>query len=230
MVTFLVLIINWHSKAEYIAPAFPIIFAAGGVMFEKIAVHKWFVWTKYAMPALVAIYGLLSLPFALPILPVDSFIKYSTALGVKPSSAEAQRLSDLPQWYADMFGWENMAATVSKVYAALPPAEQRSTVAFGENYGEAGAIDFFRGKYQLPRAICGHNSYWYWGPGDTTVTTVIVIGSNEQDLRKTFGSVEKAGVIISEHAMPYESNLPIFICRKMNVPISVKWPQVRFFI
>ncbi|MGO9480298.1 MAG: glycosyltransferase family 39 protein, partial [Candidatus Kryptoniota bacterium] len=104
VVTFFILIINWHSKAEYIAPAFPIVFAAGGVMFERIGSHKWFAWTKYAMPALVTFYGLVSLPFALPILPVDSFIKYSSALGVKPSSSEAQHLSDLPQWYADMFG------------------------------------------------------------------------------------------------------------------------------
>ena len=230
VVTLLILIINWHSKAEYIAPAFPFIFAAGGVMFERIAAHKWFAWTRYAMPLLIGVYGLVSMPFAIPILPVDSFIKYSTALGVKPSTSEGQHLSDLPQWYADMFGWENMASMVSKVYTSLPPAEQRSTVVFCENYGEAGAIDFFRGKYPLPHTLCGHNNYWYWGPGDTTATTIIVIGQTKEGLQKTFGSVEPAGVIVSKHAMPYETDLPIFICRKMNVPIEVIWPKVKFFI
>ncbi len=230
VVTFFILIINWHSKAEYIAPAFPIVFAAGGVMFERIASHKWFVWTRYAMPALVAIYGLVSMPFALPILPVDSFIKYSSALGVKPSSVEMKHLSDLPQWYADMFGWENMAATVSKVYVSLSPEEQEKTVIFAQNYGEAGAIDFFHDKYPLPRVICGHNNYWYWGPGDTTFTTVIVIGGRREDHLKSCDYVEQAGVIGSPHAMPYETNLPIYICRQLKVPLSVIWQKARFFI
>jgi len=113
-------------------------------MFERIASHKVFGWTRFAMPALVAFYGLLSLPFALPVLPVQTFIRYSEALGVKPSTSEAQRLTQLPQYYADMFGWENMAATVSKVYLSLPPDERKKTVVFAQNYGEAGAIDFFR--------------------------------------------------------------------------------------
>jgi hypothetical protein len=230
VVTFFILIINWHSKAEYIAPAFPIVFAAGGVMFERIASHKWFVWTKYAMPALVAIYGLVSMPFAIPVLPVDSFIKYSSALGVKPSSPETQHLSDLPQWYADMFGWENMAATVSKVYVSLSPEEQKKTVVFAQNYGEAGAIDFFRGKYPLPRAICGHNNYWYWGPGDTTFTTVIVIGGRREDALNACDSVEQAGMIVSPHAMPYETDLPIYICRQFKVPFSAIWARARRFI
>ena len=182
------------------------------------------------MPALVAIYGLLSMPFAIPILPVDRFIKYSSALGVKPSSAETKHLSDLPQWYADMFGWENMAATVSKVYSSLPPEEQKKTVVFAQNYGEAGAIDFFRGKYPLPRVICGHNNYWYWGPGDTTFTTVIVIGGRKADHLKSCDSVEQVGIIVSPHAMPYENDLPIYICKQFKVPFSLIWSRVRFFI
>ncbi len=230
LVSFVVLVLNWHSKPEYIAPAFPILFAAGGVMFERIASHRGFGWTKFAMPALVAIFGLMSLPFALPILPVQSFIKYSETLGVKPSTSEAQHLTELPQFYADMFGWENMAATVSKVYVSLPPDEQRKTVVFAQNYGEAGAIDFFRAKYPLPRVICGHNNYWYWGPDDTTFTTVIVIGGRPEDHLKSLDSVEERGMIISKYAMPYETNLPVFVCRGLKLPYSVIWQRVKVFI
>lgn len=230
LVSFLVLVLNWHSKPEYIAPAFPILFAAGGVMFERIASHRGFRWTKFAMPALVALFGLVSIPFALPVLPVQTFIKYSQALGITPSTSEAQRLTQLPQYYADMFGWENMAATVSKVYLSLPPDERKKTVVFAQNYGEAGAIDFFRGKYPLPRVICGHNNYWYWGPGDTTVTTIIVIGGKKEDHLKSLNTVEEAAIIRSEYAMPYETNLPVFICRGLKLPISEIWKSVRFFI
>ncbi len=230
LVSFLVLILNWHSKPEYIAPAFPILFAAGGVMFEQIASHRGFGWTKFAMPALVALFGLVSLPFALPVLPVQTFIKYSQALGITPSTPEAHRLVELPQFYADMFGWENMAATVSKVYLSLTPEEREKTVVFAQNYGEAGAIDFFRGKYPLPRVICGHNNYWYWGPGDTTDTTIIVIGGNKEDNLKSCNSAEQAAVIRSQYAMPYENNLPVFICRGLKRPIAEIWKSVKIFI
>ena len=230
LVSFLVLVINWHSKPEYLAPAFPLLFASGGVMFGRIASHKGFAWTRYAMPVLVSVVGFLLVPFALPVLPVQSFIKYSQVLGISPSTPEGHQLVTLPQYYADMFGWENMAATVSKVYLSLPPDEREKAVVFAQNYGEAGAIDFFRDKYPLPGVICGHNNYWYWGPGDTTRTTIIVIGGRKEDHLKSCDSVEEAAVIKSEYAMPYETNLPVFICRGLKLPISEIWKSVRFFI
>jgi len=44
------------------------------------------------------------LPFAVPVLPVETYIKYAAAMGVAPSTAESQQLAELPQFYADMFG------------------------------------------------------------------------------------------------------------------------------
>jgi hypothetical protein len=230
IVSFMVLIINWHSKPEYIAPAFPIIFAAGGVMFEKIVSIRGFGWTRFAMPVLVVVYGLLSLPFAIPILPAESFIKYSNLLGVKPSTSERQRLADLPQWYADMFGWENMAASVSKVYTSLSPEDQKRAKVFAQNYGEAGSIDFFSKKYPLPPVICPHNNFWYWGYGDTTRDIIIAIGGSKGDYLSTFSFVDEAGSIHSDYAIPYENNLKIFICKGMKSSPKDVWNRVRFFI
>ncbi len=230
LVSFLILIINWHSKAEYIAPAFPMLFAAGGVMFEKIIQSKNFVWIKFALPTIIFLTGVMLMPLALPILPVENFIKYSKTLGLQPSTAEAQHLENLPQFYADMFGWENMASTVSKVYSSLSPEEQKRTVVYAQNYGEAGAIDFYQKDFSLPRVVCGHNNYWFWGPGDTTFTTVIVIGGSKEDHLQTCGSVEQAGIIQSKDAIPYENNLPVFICRHLKISYKVIWQSVRFFI
>ncbi len=230
LVPFFVLIVNWHSKPEYIAPAFPVVFAGGGVIFEKIISFRGFGWIKYVMPLLISFYGILAMPFAIPILPVQSFISYSRALGVKPSTAEGLNLANLPQWYSDMFGWENMAETVSKTYLSLPAAERKKTIVFARNYGEAGAIDFFRSKYSLPRVICGHNNYWYWGPGDTSFTTVILIGGSESDHRAWCSSVRAVDTIRSQYAIPYENNLPVWICGGFEVPFMTVWIQSRFFI
>ncbi len=230
VISFLLLIVNWHSKAEYIAPAFPILFAAGGVMFERIAQYKGFMWTKFAIPSLVLVFGLLSLPFALPVLPVQTFIEYSEALGQKPSTEEARKLPELPQYYADMFGWRNMAATVSKVYLSFPTTERAETVVFAQNYGEAGAIDFFRSEYPLPRVICGHNNYWYWGSGDTAFTTVIVIGGSQKGNLQVCDSVTKAAMITDKYSMPYENGLSVFVCKGFKMPFAEIWKKVKVFI
>ena len=103
------------------------------------------------------------LPFAVPVLPVETFIKYAAALGIKPSTAEDHSLSQLPQFYADMFGWEGLAGDVSAVYRALPTKERTSAIVLAHNYGEAGALEYYAGKYPLPNIISTHNSYWYWG-------------------------------------------------------------------
>ena len=199
-------------------------------MFEKIVRQKSLVWIKYALPVIIILTGVMLIPLALPVLPVEAFINYTQTLGLKPHTTEAHRLESLPQFYADMFGWKNMAAAVSKVYSSLSPDEQKRTIVYAQNYGEAGAIDFFREDLSLPRVVCGHNNYWFWGPGDTTFTTIIVIGGAKEDHLSTCGSVVQAGVIQSEYAIPYENNLPVFICRNIKVPVKVIWQRVRFFI
>jgi hypothetical protein len=134
----------------------------------------------------------------------------------------------LPQFYADMHGWENMAARVAEVYHALPAEERAQAVVFGQNYGEAGAIEYFAGRYGLPRAISGHNNYYLWGPrGDAGV--VIAIGGRAEDYREVFGEVRQAGTIVHEYAMPYESNLPIWVCRAPKFTIQEIWPRVKHF-
>jgi hypothetical protein len=75
----------------------------------------------------------------------------------------------LPQYFADMFGWREMAEQVSAVYRALPVADRERAVFFGRNYGEAAALDVYGPSYQGPPAISGHNSYFLWGQRALTV-------------------------------------------------------------
>ncbi len=230
LISFIILIVNWHSKSEYIGPAFPILFAGGAVMFERIASRRGFSWTKTAVPSLVTVSGMLLLPLALPVLPVQTFIDYSKTIGIAPSSGESNEVAALPQFYADMFGWRNMAATVSRVYLSLPLKERNSIVVFAHNYGEAGAIDFFRGEYPLPKVICGHNNYWYWGREDSTFSTILVIGGNLKGNLEVCDSVTEAAVIRDKYSIPYENNLPIFICRGFKMPFAEIWRRVKMFI
>ena len=135
----------------------------------------------------------------------------------------------LPQHYADMFGWPEMAETVAKVFLKLTPEDQAKCGIFAQNYGEAGAIDFFGRQYGLPKAISGHNNYWIWGPRGYTGDVLIIIGGDAADFAQVFNSVEQVQVFTHEYVMPYENNLPIFVCREPRITIGEVWAQVKHY-
>ncbi len=135
--------------------------------------------------------------------------------------------AELPQYFADRFGWEEMVASVAKVYAGLPPEEQAKACIITDNYGEAGAIDFFGGAYHLPKAISGHNSYFIWGPDGCTGEVAISVGVSGTDLAQSFAKVTPAGASYCKYCMPYENGLPIFVCRGLKMDMREAWPGAK---
>jgi hypothetical protein len=228
-VAFLVLLISGQSKPEYLSPAYPMLFAGGAVLFERLFSRRYFRWLKFAVPAVIAVSGILIIPLALPILPVKKFIKYFDFIGMGPSTYEEKEIAQLPQQFADMFGWENMAATVAEVYHSLPTEEKSKTIIFARNYGEAGAIDYYRKKYGLPAVISAHNNYWLWGYGDDSAEIVIFLGGERDNYHNYFFQVEQAAIINCEYCMPYENNLPVYVCRNKKINISELWDSMKHY-
>ena len=222
----LVLVANGHSKAEYLSPAYSILFAAGGVALERWWDRRSLSWLRVAM-AVQLVAGLMLAPMVVPILPVETYLAYAGGLGVQPSTSENKELSELPQFYADMFGWQEKAVAVAEVYDSLPPRDRAVAAIFAENYGRAGAIDYFGPELGLPYAISPHNSYWLWGPRDTTGEVVIVLGGERGGLEASFESVELAGQVSCRFCMPYESDLLIFVCRNLMHPIAEVWERAK---
>lgn len=178
VVSFLILAINGHSKAEYLAPAYTMLFAGGGVLFERMLTTRFRRVLCSGYAALLAAGGIVLAPLSIPVLPVESYIRYADALGMKPSSAESKELGKLSQHFADMFGWEEKAEAVARVYNTLTPMEKTQCAIFADNYGRCAAIDFFGAKYGLPKSIGNHNNYWIWGPGNASGEIVIILGGN----------------------------------------------------
>jgi hypothetical protein len=219
LVTYIILFINWHSKAEYIAPAFQILFAGGAVMIMKWNARRRNI--KYAFAVPVIVLALILSPYARPLLPVESFLDYQSALLLKPPDNEGNNTT-LPQFYSDMFGWEDMAKEVSRVYQSLPDEEKKQTAVYCSNYGKAGALEYYSKKYALPKVICPHNSYWYWSKdfyekqGSNKVKTIIILGGSVEDHLESLEEVETVGFYRTKYAMPYENNLTIFIGRGLK--------------
>ena len=228
--TYLIALIEFivmHGKNYYIAGAYPMLFAAGGVAFERVFAIR-LRWVKPAIAILViAAAGILA-PVVLPILPPAKLLAYMRAIHFDVPRTETLHTAALPQHFADQFGWEEMVKSVAQVYRSLPPDEQKRAAIFCQNYGEAGAIDFFGPKYGLPHALSGHQNYFYWGPGDYTGEIMIVLHDDATDEREQFRSVEDRGPIeTSPWAMPNEQRLHIFVCRNLKTPLGELWPKLR---
>jgi hypothetical protein len=221
----LVLFIALKGKNYYLAPAYPMLLAAGAIAFEQNTSRR-IAWSRSAYLLLIVAVTMVLAPLFSPILPVETYIRYQNRLGLEPLKAENQRTGVLPQYFADEFGWEDMTRAVAKVYSGLPPSERSTTAIFANSYGQAGAIDFFGPKYGLPKSVSGHQNYWYWGPREYTGSTVIVLGSDGSGDREHFATVEAAGR--AEH--PYsrlDEHFDIFLCRRLNVNLQTLWPEVK---
>ena len=94
----------------YLHPAYPTLFAAGSVTWESWLARWRLKWLQIGYPVLMLLSGALIAPFAIPVLPVKTYLRYSQALHFQQPAIEKWKLGPLPQVYADQFGWKEMVA------------------------------------------------------------------------------------------------------------------------
>ncbi|MGA2493253.1 MAG: glycosyltransferase family 39 protein [Roseiarcus sp.] len=217
-----------HGKAYYLAPIYPVLFAVGGLAWE--AWLKRPIWRGAAF-AIVVVPGLFAAPTVLPVLPPDVLVAYMQAVGFSPKATQTERmkLSTLPQYFADMFGWREMAAAVSAVYRDLPPDDRAQAVFFAPNYGEAAALDVYGPALGGPPTISVHNAFFLWGPGGASGAVVITVAHDAGRLSAFYDDVRAAGRIENAYAMPYESGLTIWVLRRPRAPIAEMWSALRHY-
>jgi hypothetical protein len=215
-----------RSKIYYLAPAFPMLLAAGAVAIERWIPRPQGTWLRFAIPSLLTAGGLAFLPLALPIFPIDTLDRVipRVTLGM------IEDPFPLTEHFHKEFGWENQAAVVAGVYHGLPEADRVRVAILAGNYGEAGAIDFFGPQHGLPQAISGHHSYYLWGPRGASGEVVIAFGVPRETLETIFVRIEEVARIEHPQALPLETNLPVYLCTGPRMSLSAAWPLLRRFV
>jgi hypothetical protein len=215
VVIFLVCLIT-GAKMYMVIPAYAMLLAGGAVALQKFFMkRKW----KALLPvyaAIIVLTGIFQAPNYMPVLPVDSLIKYYNSVGVLFGvktirlDNDSQKV-EIPDYFSNRFEWDTLVGDVAEVYNSLPEAERKDTAVVTQNYGWAGAVDEFGGKLGLPKAMCGQLNYYFFSLGDIGKKTWIMIGASKEDLEKVFGSVTLAKTSVTKIRQPYE--LEIYICR-----------------
>jgi hypothetical protein len=227
---FALLALSGTARAAYLSPAYPPLFALGAIAIERAtASGRLARFARVPGVALLALSGAALVPLAVPVLPVERYVSYAAALGMTPHSEERKEMGELPQLFADMFGWPELAAEVARVFRTLPAEDQARASVFAQNYGEAGAIDFFGRPLGLPPAISGHNNYWLWGPGQRPADPLLIVGGDLEDHQQAFEDVTAVGRHTCRYCMPYERDLTIWVARRPKAPVPELWRVVKHY-
>jgi Dolichyl-phosphate-mannose-protein mannosyltransferase len=213
------------GKNYYLAPIYPVLLAAGAVVIQDAIEKSGKAWLKPAIVVSLAVSGVLLLPIV--VLTPDQFVSYANALPFAiPRSEHSHEAALLPQHYADQFGWPELAGAVAQAWAKVPAGERPDCAVFAQNYGEAGAVDFFGPHYGLPPALSGHQTYYLWGPRGYSGNCLLVLGDRRERLEQLFERVEYMGY--SDHPRALERNIPIFYCRGAKFGnLALIWPQLK---
>jgi hypothetical protein len=211
-----------QGRSYYTTPAYPMLFAAGAVVWEQ-----WFrsLSTRKARFiqgltwGTLAAGGVLSGALVLPVARVNSDLWDVT--------------SEMRDGFTEEIGWHELVDTVDEVYVTLPPDEKSHTAILAGNYGEAGAINLYGPAHNLPPAISAINAYWLHGYGDPPPDTLIVVGYEGHQLEGRFfktcdpvsPGTNRTGVENKETA----DNPGIVVCRDPRRSWDKMWRDLQHY-
>lgn len=131
----------------------------------------------------------------------------------------------LPQDFADMLGWKELAHKVDSVYMDLP--DQKNTLVLCDNYGQAGAINYYT-KLGI-RAVSFNADYINWFDTDTKYTNLIRVKNAwevEDEWKETspyFRYSSIADSITNEYAREFGTT--IFSFREAKIDVNERIEQ-----
>jgi 4-amino-4-deoxy-L-arabinose transferase-like glycosyltransferase len=200
------------GRGYYLAPTYPMLFAAGSVLWERWITSISSLWSRVVQAmtfAALAIGGALAAAFILPINPQ-----------IAANNFALRHNGDL----REEIGFIDLVATVAQVRDSLSPSERETVGILTGNYGETGAINLYGPAYNLPQALSGTNTAWFRGYGNPPPKKLIVVGLSRE---YTEGALE--GCRIAGHnGNPYgikneesQEHPDIYVCGPPRQP----WPQ-----
>jgi hypothetical protein len=198
-----------RGKSYYTLGAYPMLMVAGGYVLEKYFKNK-LIYINYFILILAIGLSLFALPLELPVVSFETVKKYCDPKTGIPQRWEDGKLHPIPQDYADMTGWKELAGIVAKAYNQLIDSEKKRCTIYAENYGQAGAIQFYGHSYGLPDPISFNDSYLLWTPDSISDGPFIYINDEVGDMDDLFNSYPEIGRVNNEYFR--ENGIMVLLC------------------
>ncbi|MCB9081081.1 MAG: glycosyltransferase family 39 protein [Lewinellaceae bacterium] len=215
-----------QGKSYYSLGVFPMVIAAGAVIWEQWLRPGWLRW---AFPGIFMVIILPLLPLGVPLLRPPQMAIYSKwmvanmGLGSLLTWEDGQ-LHDLPQDYADMLGWEELTTIVSRAYSGLPEAERASTPIYCENYGQASAVAVYGKRLGLPMPVSFNETFLFWAPEDISISNLIYVNDElGEDVAALFADIQIIGSI--QNPLAREQGTTVYRCKSPRNDPGELWSR-----
>jgi hypothetical protein len=215
----------FKAKDYYAMGIYPIYIAFGSVYLEEIFRNGW---KKYLQPVFVAIPLLLFIPIFNVAFPNKSpdYIRQHAESYKKFGLLRWEDGKDhlLPQDFADMLGWKELAFKVDSVYSGLP--DKSNTLVLCDNYGQAGAINYYTSL--KIRAVSFNADYINWFDLTKKYENLIRVkdqGDSNKELQVTapfFQNSVLADSINNRYAREFGTTIYSFTGAKIDIRDRIK--------
>lgn len=209
------------GRDYYLAPAYPMLIAAGAAHGER--------WMKSlgagAQSSLrqttwwsLATGGVITAALVLPLAPLG------TAWWRIANAANGNFHYEI--------GYPELVNSVVKIRDTLSDSTNGNLGILAGDDGQAGAVNLYGPADGLPQAISGMNSNWLRGYGTPPPQTVIAVAMDPDFLTRNFESCERVGVLtkpfgIQNHALSFDPDL--FVCRNLRKPWPEFWSHFQYY-
>ena len=188
------------GKDYYTFGSYPMLFAAGGIAWESWIGKK----SLWLVP-IILLANLPSIPLVIPLLPPKNMQDYGIFMRDRMGLEglfrwEDGKVRNMRQDYADMLGWEEIPEKVANLYYSLTEEERAKCIIEAGHYGQAGVLNLYKGKYDLPTTYSFNASFISWVPEDLDFEIVIQVDDVKQDDSSYFESVILMDSIENEYA------------------------------
>lgn len=202
VIAILILFALLKAKNYYAFGIYPVLFAFGSVCTEQILSQRS---RNIIIPTLIGINCLVFIVTFYFVYPV-----YSPAQ-IRQHSGSFEKMGMLrwedgknhllPQDFADMLGWQEMAEKAAIAYGMIPDDEKKHTLLFADNYGQAGALNYYNRNTSMPETYSFNTDYIFWIPTYECIRHLILVGNEpDQEIKGLFSEVILIGKVENEYA------------------------------
>jgi hypothetical protein len=182
-------ILLWfHGKNYYALGLYPVLLGFGSLAIEQWAVRRRY-FLRYVFSLIIIVFGIYFTFAGLPIMKPEKLVVFyekTHARGTGILRWEDQQDHPLPQDFADMLGWEEMAAKTAAAFHSVDSSQQANTIIFCDNYGMAGAVNYYSKKYHIPQPYSDNASFLYWIPDTLRFQNLVLVESDPDEMKHDF--------------------------------------------
>ncbi|MFT3679525.1 MAG: glycosyltransferase family 39 protein [Ferruginibacter sp.] len=222
LVCTLVLFIYLRAKGYYAIGLYPVHIAVGAVYLGYLLQNSW---KRYLQPVAFLIILFFSITFiriGFPTAaPADIEKKASLYKKFGLLRWEDGKDHNLPQDFADMLGWSELARKVDAVYDSIP--DKTHTLVYCDNYGMAGAVNYYS-KHKNINAVSMNADYINWFPPSTADIKNLILVKDTFDTdpgrtkeKSLFKYVALKGAVENMYAR--ENGTRVYVLTDATVPI-----------